>query len=138
MCHLKQTKPFTPWLNAAEREIKELKKGSGRKLIKSCAPKRLQDDCLELVSYIRLKTAHGICKLDEEVPETIMSGKMSDISQFSEFEWFIWVMFQDKTAAYPNDQFRLSRNLGPSIDISPALMAKIIKENGQVLCRSMY
>ena len=33
-CHLRQTEPFTPWLDVAEREIKELKKGSGRKLIK--------------------------------------------------------------------------------------------------------
>ena len=27
LCHLKQTEPFTPWLNSAKREIKELKKG---------------------------------------------------------------------------------------------------------------
>ena len=40
-CHLKQTESFTLWLNAAKREIKELKKGSSRKLIKSGAPKRL-------------------------------------------------------------------------------------------------
>ena len=93
LCHLKQTKPFTPWLNAAKREIKELKKGSGRKLIKSGAPKRLWDDCLELESYIRSNTVHGIYKLDGEVPETIMSGMILDISQFCEFEWFKWVMF---------------------------------------------
>ena len=41
---------FTPWPNAAKREIKELKKGSGRKLIKSGTPIRLWDDCLELES----------------------------------------------------------------------------------------
>ena len=34
-CHLKQMKPFTPWSNAAEREMKEPKKDFGRKLIKS-------------------------------------------------------------------------------------------------------
>ena len=50
LCHLKQTGSFTPWLNVAEREIKVLKKGSSRKLIKSGAPKRLWDDCLELES----------------------------------------------------------------------------------------
>ncbi len=27
-CQLKQTEPYSPWQNAAEREIKELKKGS--------------------------------------------------------------------------------------------------------------
>ena len=40
-CHLRQTEQFTLWSKAAEREIKELKKSYGRKLIKSFAPKRL-------------------------------------------------------------------------------------------------
>ena len=40
-CHLRQTEPFTPWSNAAERKIEKLKKGSGRKLIKCSTPKRL-------------------------------------------------------------------------------------------------
>ena len=30
-CHLKQLEPYPPWSNAAEREIKELKKGAGHK-----------------------------------------------------------------------------------------------------------
>ena len=88
LCHLKQTEPFTPWLNAAKREIKELKKGFGRKLIKVGTPKRLWDDCFQLESYVRSNTALGIYKLDGEVPEMIMSGETSDISQFCEFKWF--------------------------------------------------
>ena len=71
-CHLRWMKPFTTWPNAAKREIKALKKGSGRMLIKSSAPKRLWD-CLELEFYIMSNTAHSIYKLDGEVPETIMS-----------------------------------------------------------------
>ena len=81
-------------LNAAKQEI-EVKKGFGRKMIKSRTSKILWDDCLELESYIRPNNAHSIYKLDGEVPETIMSREMSDISQFYEFDWFIWVMFQD-------------------------------------------
>ena len=42
-CHLKQLEPYTPWSNAAGREIKELKKGASRKLLKSRAPKWLWD-----------------------------------------------------------------------------------------------
>ena len=80
--HLKQTEQFTPWSNAAEREMKELKKGSGRKFIKSGTPKRQWDDCLELESCIRSNTPHGIYKLDGEVPETIVSSKTSHINQF--------------------------------------------------------
>ena len=70
--HFKQTEPFTPWLNAVKREVKELKKGSSRKLIKSSTPKRLWDDCLELVAYIRSNTQH-FYKWDEEFPQIIVS-----------------------------------------------------------------
>ena len=58
----------------------------------------------------------------------IMSDKTSDNSLFCGLEWFIWVMFQNKSAAYPNDHFRLVRYLCQSFDIGPALMAKIIKQ----------
>ena len=128
--HLKQMEPFTPLMNAAKK-IKELKRGSGRKLIKSSTPKRLWDDCLELESYIRSNTVHSIYKLDGEVPD--VSGAMSNISQFCEFEWFEWLMFHDKIVPYPNDHFRRCRYLSLSIDINPTLMAKFIKENSQVL-----
>ena len=116
-------------------KIKKLKKGSDRKLSKSGIPKRFWDDCLELESHIRYNTAHGIYKIDKEIPETIMSGNTSNIHQFCEIQWFKWVMFQDETVLYPNDHFRLGRYLGLSIDIFPPLMAEIIKENGQVLHR---
>eukprot|EP00804_Cyclotella_cryptica_P019398 CCRYP_006588-RA/>CCRYP_006588-RA protein AED:0.13 eAED:0.13 QI:0/0/0/1/0.75/0.6/5/0/864 len=81
-CQLKQTEPYSPWQNAAEGNIRELKKGAGRKMIKSGSPKKLWDDCLVLESYIRSNTAHDIYMLHGEVPETIMSGETSDISQF--------------------------------------------------------
>ena len=84
LCLLRQT---------AKREIKELKRGSGRKIMKSDSPKRLWDDCLELESYIRYNIAHGIYKLDGKVCETIVSKEKSIISQLCESEWFEWVMF---------------------------------------------
>ena len=89
-CHLRQVEQFTPWLNAAKREIKEPKKGSSRKCIKSGIPKRPLDDYLELESYIRSNMAHGIYKLNGEVPDMKMSGETLNISQFCEFEWFEW------------------------------------------------
>ena len=82
-CHLKQLEPDTPWSNAAEREIKELKKGDGHKLLQSRAPKCLWVAFLELDTYIRSNTAQEIYKLDVEVPKTVMSGETSNISQFS-------------------------------------------------------
>ena len=74
-CHLKQLESYTPWSNAAKREMKELKKWAGHKLPWSRAPKCLWDDCLELEAYIRFNTAHEIYKLDREVPKTVISGE---------------------------------------------------------------
>ena len=57
-CHLKQLEPYTPWSNAAEREIKELKKGVAHNLLHSRSPKCLWDVCLEFEAYIRSNKAH--------------------------------------------------------------------------------
>ena len=73
-----------------------LKKEAGHKLLWSRTPKHLWDDCLELEAYIRSNTAHDIYILDEMVPKTVMSGKISDISQLCELEWFEWICFEMK------------------------------------------
>ena len=40
-CYLKQTEPYSPCQNAAEGGIKELKRDSGFKMLKTISPKRL-------------------------------------------------------------------------------------------------
>ncbi len=65
-CQLKQTEPYSPWQNAAKREIKELKKGSGCKMLTSGAPRRLWDDCLELEAYIQSHSTNSVNYLDSE------------------------------------------------------------------------
>ena len=95
-------------------------------------------DWIELESYIRSNATYSIYKLDGEVPQTIMSSKTSNISQLCEFQFFKLVMFWDETALYPNDHFRLDGYQSLNWDIGPVLMAKIIRENSQVPCRSTY
>ena len=126
------------WSNAAEGAIRELKRGTGRKMVKSKSPKKLWDDCLEFEAYIRSNTAHDQFELDGQVPETIVSGQTSDISQFCEVAWYDWVKFFDTSVSYPNDKEVLGRYLGPSIDIGPAMCAKLLKANGQIVYRSTY
>ena len=53
--------------------------------------------------------------------------------QFCEFERLKWVMFQDESAPYPDDHFKLGRYLWPNIDVGLAMFAKIIKDNVLVL-----
>jgi len=45
-------------------------------------------------------------------------------------------MFRDTAIPFPEDKMVLGRDLGPAIDIGPAMSRKILKENGQVVIRS--
>jgi hypothetical protein len=102
------------------------------------APKSFWDDAIKLEAYVCSNTAHDIFSLQGEVPEMVMSGKMLDISQFCEFAFYDWVMFRDEPVAFSDDNPVLGRYLGPAINVSPALTAKILKTSGQVVYRSTY
>ena len=89
----------------AEAAIRELKRGVGRQMVKSRAPKWLWDHCLEREAYICSLTAHNMYRLNGQVPETLVSGNIADISQFTLFGWFEWVMFRDMAITYPDDNW---------------------------------
>ena len=135
-CHGRQTEPYSPWQQAAEGCIRELKRGTSRKMIKTGSPKPLWDHCLELEALVRSSTSNDIYMTNGEVPETIMTGSTADISHISEFGWYDWVMFRDNTPTYPDDKLILGRYLGPATDVGSALTAKILKSNSQFVCWS--
>ena len=137
-CRVKSTEPHTPFSNAAESAIRELKKATGRRLTASGCPKRLWDDCMELESFIRSHTALDIWQLQGQVPQTFMTGQTADISQFYELEWYEWCFYHDSAIKFPNDKFRLGRWLGPAIDVGPAMTGKILKPNGNTRYVSTY
>jgi hypothetical protein len=91
---------------------------------------------LERESYIRSHTALDIFSLNGQVPETIVSGETADISPFALFEWYEWVMYHDTSIPFPEEQLVLGRDLGPAVDIGPAMTRKILKANGQLVYRS--
>ncbi len=137
-CAREITELFSPWQNAATRKIKELKKGTGRKLLLTNMPRRLWDNCLEYEAYVRSHTAHDIFKLNVEVPKTMMSGDSANISQFCELGWYKWVKFCSTTISFPKDLLVPRKYLGPSIDVDPAITAKILTPTGEVVHRSTY
>ena len=107
-------------------------------MLKTKSPKKLWDDCMELEAYIRSNKAHDIYELQGEVPETLIFGETSNITQFSELGWYEWVCFGDTAVTYPGDKVVLGRYLGPSMNVGPALTAKMLKANGQVMHWSSY
>ena len=100
--HIKQTEPHSPWQNAAELAIRELKKGAGCKAARAKSPKKLWDHALELESYIYSNTATAHPELDGQVPEMIMSGQTADISPFAALGWYQWIKYYDMVDRIPS------------------------------------
>jgi hypothetical protein len=135
-CHSKQTEPHTPSSNMGEGDVRELKKGVGRQMMRSGCPKRLWDDCIIREAYVRSHTSLDIYGLEGQVPESKIKGETVDISTIAEYAWYEWVKFRDIAAKFPVSKIQLVRYLGAAIDIGPAMTRKILKENGMVMYRS--
>jgi hypothetical protein len=89
----KQTEPHSPWQNAAEGGIRELKKASGWKMVQAGAPKPFWADAIKWEAYIQSIMAWDIYQLQGKTPETVLSGKTADISQFCKLSFYEWVIF---------------------------------------------
>ena len=70
--------------------------------------------------------------LNGQVPETIVNGETTDISPHALFAWYEWVMYRDTYVPYPDNKMDIGRDLGPAIDIGPAMMRKTLKSNGKL------
>jgi Reverse transcriptase (RNA-dependent DNA polymerase) len=137
-CRVTQSEPYSPWMIAAEGTIRELKKGAGRKAMKSGSPASLWDHCIELESLIRSHTVNDNYELQGQVPETFLTGQTADISALVEHSWYDWIKIWDTQSGFPEPKEVHARYLGPSLDIGPAMCAKVLKQNGQVVYLSTY
>jgi hypothetical protein len=52
------------------------------------------------------------------------------------FGLYDWVMFRDNVPTFPDVKLTLGQYLGPTTNVGSALTAKILKSNGQTVCRS--
>ena len=102
-------------------------------MVRAGAPKRIWGDALEFEAYVRSNIALYIYMLQGEVPETIMFGGNSDVSQFCEHGFYDWVMFRDEPIQYPDENPVLGRYLGPEIDVGLAMRDKIMKANDEAV-----
>jgi hypothetical protein len=90
-CHARQTEPYSPWQQVAEGCIHDLKWGVSHKMNKTSSPRVLWDHCIELEALIRSSTSNNIYMTKGKVPETIMTGSITNISHICEFGWYDWV-----------------------------------------------
>jgi hypothetical protein len=118
-----------------EGGVRELKKGVGRKMLRSGCLTRFWDDCIIRDSYARSQTSLDIYGIEGQVPESKIKGETVDISTIAEYTWYEWVKFRDTAAKFPVSKIQLGRDLGATIDICPAMKHKILKQNGIVMYR---
>jgi hypothetical protein len=55
-----------------------------------------------------------------KVPETIMTGSTTDISQICEFGWYDWVIFRSNVPMSPDIKLTLGQYLGSMTDVGSA------------------
>ena len=65
-CPLDSTDPYSPWQNRAEREIQEIKRLTGRWMMRTSTPKPLWDYCVELAAKVRSNIAHDYYPYEEK------------------------------------------------------------------------
>jgi hypothetical protein len=106
-CHARQTEPYSPWQQAAEGCIRELKRGVSRKMIKTSSPRVLWDHHIKLEALIHSSTSNNVYITNGNVPETIMTGSIADTSHICEFGWYDWVMFRDNVPTFPDVKLTL-------------------------------
>ena len=76
--------------------------------------------------------------MDRMTPETNMPREKYEITTFCEFGWYQWVYFRDTYVTFTGYKFVFWSYFGPSIDVGPALTAKILRNNGQQVHRYTY
>jgi hypothetical protein len=64
-----------------------------------------------------------------------MKGQTYDISPLAQYAWYEWVKFRETGQSFPDSKEWLDRDLGPAIDIGPAMSRKVLKINGEVMIR---
>jgi hypothetical protein len=98
---------------------------------------QLWDICLELQSLIQLLIAHNIYALNDNVPNTAVSGNTMDISHLREFAWYDWVWYLDPVD-FLEDKRKLGRWIGPAHDVGNVMCARILVKTGQIVSQTSY
>jgi hypothetical protein len=102
-------------------------------MMKTRCPKRLCDDCLELMADVNSHSVQDNHGLNGQTPQAIITGETQDISRFAEFSFYQWFKWFDQEAVMPDDQEKYERYLGPSRDAGSLMASKILSDKGKIL-----
>jgi len=130
------TEPHSPWMNRAESEIGQFKTHWRRIMNRYRCPDMLWCFAAEYTSNIRELMSRPA--LEGRSPYEVMTGETPDISEYTDFDFYQFVIYYD-----PNDmdesglaRRKLGRWLGPSKSVGQALCYYVLKANGRYIARS--
>jgi hypothetical protein len=64
-----------------------------------------------------------------------VKGQTSGIFPLTKYAWYEWLKFWDTDQSFPDSKEWLGRDLGPAIDVGPAMMPNVLNINGEVMLR---
>ena len=134
-CTIMGLEAATPQSNRAELRIGILKRDVWHMLHKKKVPSRFWDLCAQYRCEINNSIAHNHHYLDNQVPETKMTGQPTDISHICEFDFYDWVYYLDHTKSFPNSRYVLGRYLGPSQNFGNCMSQFILNSKGKIVPR---
>ena len=131
---LRQTEPYSPWQNDAERKIGDVKKRWRHKMVQRNIPQRLWDYGLVYEADIISRIARGP---DGRTGIEELTGDTPDISEWLDFDFYDLVWYWDAPhLPITEENPKLGRWLGVSHRIGSDMCYWIINERGNVLSRT--
>ena len=88
--------------NRAEREIATLKQGTRSDLHDNGSPADFWCYALERRAAINIAIPRDNINCQNQPPETVMTGKPTDISNISEFKFYEWVKYKREKVHFPS------------------------------------
>lgn len=131
----KATVPYSHWQNQAEGSIREIKKGTRRKLRQTGAPLRTWSYCAKWVTAIRRFTASDIPELDGRTPYEYVVGSTPDISPLALFDFWELVYVLMPVPAYPHEKKVIGRWLGLADNCTDDMAYVVVTETGIPIVR---
>ena len=132
---LKVTVPYSPWQNAAERSIREIKRFIRRKIKQMRAPKRLWGYAGKWGAAIRRLTALDIPELEGRTPTERITGSTPNITPYLMFDWYQPVYYHQPVAAFPHEKREMGRLIGVADNATDHLAYVILAKSGHIVVR---
>ena len=137
MVQVQQLEYNTHRTNRAEGAFQENKTAAIRAINNSAYSEKLWDYCAELQAKIRCHTAHDIPTINGQAPKTMVTGNTAYISELVYFGCYQWVYYLDAKTYFPLPEEEVVKYLGPSNNVVSKMSMWILKQNGEILSRTI-